>query len=38
VSIVQTRPVTVAATAGPAAKPGWDPLAFAAKYAFGGKG
>jgi pyruvate,water dikinase len=38
VSIVQTRPVTVAAAAGPAAKPGWDPLAFAAKYAFGGKG
>ncbi len=38
VTIVQTRPVTVAGDASPsavAAAPAWDPVAYAAKYAFG---
>lgn len=35
VSIVQARPVTVAEPADAAAPTGWDPVAMAAKYAFG---
>ncbi|MGF1465586.1 MAG: PEP/pyruvate-binding domain-containing protein [Sandaracinaceae bacterium] len=36
VTIVQTRPVTV--TPEEEATPRWDPVAYAAKYAFGGRG
>jgi pyruvate,water dikinase len=36
VTIVQARPVTVASTA-PAAPPAWNPVALAAKYAWGNK-
>jgi pyruvate,water dikinase len=35
VTVVQSRPVTVQA-AGPNAAPAWDPVGYAAKYAFGG--
>lgn len=36
ISIVQARPETVHGKATPVPKPAWDPVAFAAKYAFNG--